>query len=258
MSDFETIRYEVDGHVARLTLHRPDRHNAMTNRMVRETRRALASAAEDRRVRVLVLTGAGTSFCPGADIFGIASGAADDPLEPSDFEVPVLLHEMPAVTIAAVNGACAGAGMMWALACDLRVAARSARFNTAFLDVGVAGDMGGPWTLSRLVGPSRARTLFFLPGKFDAEEAARLGVVERVVDDHALDAEVRTMVGRLVNAAPIALRTLKANFVAAERMSLRDFVSLETERHLKMFTTRDTREAFRARAEGRAPIFEDR
>jgi 2-(1,2-epoxy-1,2-dihydrophenyl)acetyl-CoA isomerase len=168
----ETIVYEKSGPVARLTMNRPDRLNGMTNRMLVETRHALAAAAEDRELRVLVLTGAGKGFCPGADIGQVASTAPDAPLTADDFRVPILLHSMPAVTIAAVNGACAGAGLGWALACDFRFAAESARFNVAFLDVGVAGDMGGPWSLSRIVGSARARELYFLPGKFDAAERA--------------------------------------------------------------------------------------
>lgn len=263
MSELETIRYDVDGGIATLTLDRPERMNAMTNLMVRETRDALALAASDRTIRVLVLTGAGRSFCPGADIqrvAGGANGAPDIALDRTDFDVPVLLHEMPAVTIAAVNGACAGAGLGWACACacDLRIAARSARFNTAFLDVGVAGDMGGPWTLTRLVGAAKARQLYFLPDKFGADDALAMGLVSRLADDDALASEVRALAERLAAAAPIALRTMKSNFVEAERMDLASFVTLETERHLRMFTTHDTREAFAARAEKRAPRFQGR
>jgi 2-(1,2-epoxy-1,2-dihydrophenyl)acetyl-CoA isomerase len=256
---YDTILVSVDGPIATLTLHRPDRMNAMTNRMVSETFRALTALAADRSVRVLVLTGSGRSFCPGADIGRIAGDAdRDDHLEPTDFNVPVLLHEMPAVTIAAINGACAGAALGWACACDLRLAARSARFNTAFLDVGVAGDMGGPWTLSRLVGPAKARELYFLPDKFDAAEALRIGLVARVCDDDQLTDEVKALTARLAAAAPIALRTLKANFVESERMDFASFVALETERHMRMFTTHDTREAFAAKAEKRPPQFEGR
>jgi len=255
---FDTIRYEVDGAVATLTLNRPERMNAMTNRMVTETAAALTIAAADGDVRVLVLTGAGRSFSPGADIGHIADEAADDPLTVADFRVPVLLHEMPAVTIAAVNGACAGAGFGWACACDLRLAARSARFNTAFLDVGVAGDMGGPWTLPRLVGAAKARELYLLPDKFDADEALRIGLVSRVLDEDELAPAVQAIAARLAGAAPIALRTMKANFVDAERVDLARFVEIETKRHLAMFETHDTREAFRARAEKRPPRFEGR
>ena len=256
MSEFDTITYVKDGPVATLTMNRPDRMNAMTNRMVLETGRALVQAAEDPELRVLVLTGAGRSFCPGADLQGVASGSInEDRLRPEDFRVPVQLHNLPAVTIAAVNGACAGAGLGWALACDLRVAARSARFNTAFLDVGVAGDMGGPWSLGHLVGRTKARELYFLPEKFDADEALRIGMVNRVAADDAFQDEVNLVVDRLRAAAPIALRTMKANFLDAERMDLAAFVGVETERHTRMFTTEDTREAFAAKVEKRAPRF---
>lgn len=258
---FETILYEKSGAIATLTMNRPDRLNGMTNRMLRETGEALAAAAEDRELRILVLTGAGRGFCPGADIQMVASGGgrdADVHLDASDFRVPVSLHEMPAVTIAAINGACAGAGLGWACACDLRFAARSARFNTAFLDVGVAGDMGGPWSLPRIVGATRARELYYLPGKFDAEEALRIGLVSRVFDDESFREEVRAIVQRLAEAAPIALRTMKSNFVAAERVGLAEYIALESARHLAMFSTHDTREAFAAKAEKRKPRFEGR
>jgi len=256
MSEYETILYEKDGPVATLTMNRPERMNSMTNRMVLETGRALVQAAEDPELRVLVLTGTGRSFCPGADLQGVASGSiSEDRLRPEDFRVPVQLHNLPAVTIAAVNGACAGAGLGWALACDLRVAARSAKFNTAFLDVGVAGDMGGPWSLGHLVGRAKARELYFLPEKFDADEALRIGMVNRVADDDRFQDEVNLVVDRLRAAAPIALRTMKANFLDAERMDLAAFVGVETERHTRMFTTEDTREAFAAKVEKRAPRF---
>jgi 2-(1,2-epoxy-1,2-dihydrophenyl)acetyl-CoA isomerase len=256
-ASFETITYEKSGAVATLTMNRPERMNGMTNRMLLETGQALARAAEDRDVRVLVLTGAGRAFCPGADLDVVVSGEspATDRVGAEDFRVPVLLHEMPAVTIAAVNGACAGAGLGWACACDFRFAAASARFNTAFLDVGVAGDMGGPWTLPRIVGAARARELYFLPGKFDAEQALRIGLVSAVFSDDRFREEVGKIVDRLAAAAPIALRTLKRNFVDAERMDFAGYVALESERHLPMFSTHDTREAFAAKVEKRKPRF---
>jgi len=252
---FETIRYEKSGAIATLTINRPDRMNGMTNLMLLETGQALATASRDRDLRVLILTGAGKAFCPGADLQGVASNAPDAPLHPSDFRVPLLLHDMPAVTIAAINGACAGAGLGWALACDFRYAATSARFNTAFLDVGVAGDMGGPWTLARIVGPARARELYFFPDKFEAEMALRIGLVSRVFPDDRFRDEVGAIANRLAGAAPIALRTLKANFVDSERMDFAGYVALESERHLRMFQTEDTREAFAAKVEKRKPRF---
>jgi 2-(1,2-epoxy-1,2-dihydrophenyl)acetyl-CoA isomerase len=255
---YETIRCETSGGLARLTLNRPDRLNGMTNGMVRETYEALTRVAADSSVRVLVLTGEGKGFCPGADLTHFTAREADEPLSARHFRVTALLHEMPAVTLAAINGACAGAGLGWALACDLRVVAASARMNTAFLDVAVAGDMGVPWTLPRLVGAAKARELSFLPGKFGADEALRLGLVAHVFPDESFRAETEAIVERLLAASPAALLTMKANYLAAERMTFTDFIDLETERHLVITQSADTAEAFRAFAEKRPPDFAPR
>ena len=263
-AEYRTIRYEAVDGIATLTLHRPERRNAMTNEMVRETAEALARAAEDQGLRVLVLTGSGTTFCPGADLHWVASGsgaadeggtANDQRLATADFQVPALLHAMPAVTVAAVNGACAGAALGWACGCDLRVATRSARFNTAFLDVGVAGDMALPWSLPRLVGAAKARELMMIPDKFDADEARRIGLVARVFDDESFRDEADAVVRRLADASPPALRTMKRNFLDAEGLRLSEFAEVEAQRHLDLFKLADTREAFAAKVEKRAPRF---
>jgi 2-(1,2-epoxy-1,2-dihydrophenyl)acetyl-CoA isomerase len=257
MSEFETLRYEVDGGLARLTLDRPDAMNGMTNQMVREARDALELAASDATVRVLVLTGEGRAFCPGADLKHFTGGGsgADERLTSREFQVTTLLHEIPAVTIAAINGACAGAGLGWALACDLRLMAASAKLNTAFLDVAVAGDMAIPWSLPRLVGAARARDLSFLPRKVDAAEAERIGLVARVFDDESFRSDVDDVLATLLKKSPTALRGLKEHYVAAERMALGDFVGYEAERHLRIAASADTAEAFRAFLEKREPRF---
>jgi 2-(1,2-epoxy-1,2-dihydrophenyl)acetyl-CoA isomerase len=262
MSDFDHILYEVADGVATVTMNRPEQLNGMTNRMLRETFEALTAASRDSSVRVLVLTGAGKGFCPGADLKRYTSGegnVADDVrTQPEHFRVGVLLHEMPAVTIAAINGACAGAGFGWACGADLRFAARSAMFNTAFLNVAVAGDMGLPWSLPRLVGVSKARELSFLTEKFTADEAQRIGFVAKVWDDADFRANVASAVARLAATSPIALRTMKAHYNAAERMGFGEYVDLETERHGRITASEDTREAFRAFVEKRAPVFTGR
>lgn len=252
---FETLRYEVDGGLARLTLDRPDAMNGMTNQMVREARDALELAASDATVRVLVLTGEGRAFCPGADLNHFTTGGRDERLTSREFKVTTLLHEIPAVTVAAINGACAGAGLGWALACDLRVMAANAKLNTAFLDVAVAGDMAIPWSLPRLVGAARARELSFLPRKVDADEALRIGLVARVFPSESFRDETEALVGGLLKKSPSALRGLKENYVAAERMTLADFVDYEAERHLRIAASPDTAEAFRAFLEKRDPKF---
>ena len=255
MTTFETLRYEVDGGLARLTLNRPDAMNGMTNQMVREARDALDLAASDASIRVLVLTGEGRAFCPGADLNHFTSGGQDERLTSREFKVTTLLHEIPAVTIAAINGACAGAGLGWALACDLRVMASTAKLNTAFLDVAVAGDMAIPWSLPRLIGAARARELSFLPGKIGADEALRIGLVARVFDTESFRDETDALVAGLLKKSPSALRGMKENYVAAERMTLGDFVDYEAERHLRIAASPDTAEAFRAFVEKREPKF---
>jgi 2-(1,2-epoxy-1,2-dihydrophenyl)acetyl-CoA isomerase len=257
---YETVHYESDGAIATVTLNRPTRRNSIAGSMLKDLNHALERAIADEGVRVLVLTGAGRDFCPGADLDATAGNSdagesSANRIGEDDFRMSRLLHEMPAVTIAAVNGACAGAGLGWAAACDMRVAADSARFNTAFLDVGVAGDMGGPWTLSRIVGPAKMRELYLLPGKFDAAEALRIGLVSRVWPEASFRDEVKALAERIASAAPLALRTLKANFLTSERASLADYLAIESQRHMGLFRTEDTKEAFRAIVEKRKPRY---
>jgi 2-(1,2-epoxy-1,2-dihydrophenyl)acetyl-CoA isomerase len=246
MSEYVTIRVDAEGPLSTLTMNRPERLNGITNQMLEETHEALQRLAADPAVRVLVLTGAGRGFCPGADLKHFSGGEPDVEISTDRFRVPVLLHEMPAVTVAAINGACAGAGLGWAAACDFRFAARSANFTTAFLNVAVAGDMGLPWSLPRLIGSARARELSFFPDKFSADEALRIGLVTDVFDDDRFRAEVAGRVDRLVAAPPVALRALKAHYVAAERMGFDDFVDLETARHRVIANSPETAAAFRA------------
>jgi 2-(1,2-epoxy-1,2-dihydrophenyl)acetyl-CoA isomerase len=253
---FDTLRYEVAGGLCRLTLNRPDHMNGMTNQMVREATDALEVASADSTIRVLVLTGEGKAFCPGADLKHFSGGGKDEVLTARDFKVTTLLHEMPAVTVAAINGACAGAGMGWALACDLRVMSASAKLNTAFLDVAVAGDMAIPWSLPRIVGAARARDLSFIPRRIEADEAERIGIVARVFADDSFRNDTEAVLTALLEKSPTALLGVKQNYLAAERMTFSDFVDYETERHLKIAASADTAEAFRAFVEKRKPVFQ--
>lgn len=254
MSSYSTISWNVDDSgIGTLWLDRPDQLNGIVHTMMRELHECLHTVARDPSVAVVVLTGRGRAFCPGADLK--ADRHDDEPLQEAWFDVPLLLHEMPQVTIAAVNGACAGAGLGFALACDLRYAARTARLNTAFLDVAVAGDMGVPWTLPRLVGAGRARELSMLPRKLTADEAQSIGMINEVFDDDRLLDEVTDRARRLAAASPRARNALKEHYVLAERTGFAEFLALESSRHMSIASSDDTREAFRAFVEKRPPHF---
>ena len=256
--DYETIRYEVAGNLATLTLNRPENLNGITNTMMRELYECLNVAADDADVRVLLFTGAGRGFCPGVDLKASTSGGKQEPNRREYFHVTTLLHEMPKVTIAAVNGACAGAGFGWACACDLRYASERAVFNSAFLGVAISGDMAGPWLLPRIVGATKARELFFMSQKFRADEAERIGLVLKTFPEDTFRDEVQAIAERLAKSAPLAIGEMKKNFVNAENLPLRDYIELETERHTRTGGSEDSREAFRAFVEKREPQFQGR
>lgn len=260
MSDLlETVE---DG-VAVLTLNRPDRLNALSDAMVNQLIEALARLGCDPAVGCIVLTGAGRGFCAGGDVKRMA-GAADVTMEErqeglrSKHEAVRLLRTIGKVVIAAVNGPAAGAGMGIALACDLRIAARSAKFRTAFAAVGFSGDFGGSWSLTRLVGTAKAREMYFLNTPVDAEEAVRLGLVGRVVDDAALMTEAMAMARQIAAGPRVAFAYMKRNLHAAETEPLQTVLDMEAIGQGRTYTTEDHREAAKAFVDKRQPVFRGR
>ena len=165
--------------VATLTLNRPERLNALSTPIMEGLLEALPRLARDAAVGVIVLTGAGRAFCAGGDVKSMAEGSIERSMEEAvthlrgRMEVSRLLHEIPKPTIAMVNGAAAGAGLSLALACDLRIAAQSARFVTAFANIGFSGDFGGSYFLSKLVGTGKARELYYTAEPLDADTGSR-------------------------------------------------------------------------------------
>jgi 2-(1,2-epoxy-1,2-dihydrophenyl)acetyl-CoA isomerase len=208
MSDLiETIE---DG-VATLTFNRPDRMNALSTPIMEGLLLGLPRLADDPAVRVVVLTGAGRAFCAGGDVKSMAEGGERrSPAEAtahlrSRMEVSRILHELPKLTIAMINGPAAGAGLAFALACDLRIAGASARLVTAFVRVGFSGDFGGSYFLTRLVGTAKARELYFTGRPVDAEEALSLGLVNRLVPDDQLATVTMELAQSLAHGPAIAL-----------------------------------------------------
>ncbi|MDP6343577.1 MAG: enoyl-CoA hydratase [Alphaproteobacteria bacterium] len=264
MSD--TVLYETDGPVATVTLNRPDRLNAMNKELIATMIETLDRAASDEAIRVLILTGSGRGFCAGGDLAGFADGEFKDemPIEAKiadlrrSMRTSQILRESELVTIAAINGACAGAGMSWALACDLRYAAEGAKFSTAFLNAGLSGDFGGTYTLTQIVGTAKARELYLLSERFDALEAERLGIVTKAMPADELLPQVRNIAQRLADSAPIALRRIKQNLNDATRLSMAEALDREADRHSRCGTTQDNTEAAKAFLEKRKPVFQGR
>lgn len=234
MSDIaSSVLVAYEGPLATLTLNRPERRNGVTVAMCAEIYEAVrAIAASD--ARVLIVRGAGQDFCVGADIAGPREGPPRTAAELGDMhQAAAVLHTMPQVSIAAIDGGCAGAGLGYAAACDLRWASMRAKFSTAFLNVGVSGDMGAAWSLTRLLGLARAREWLYFAGKHDARAALEAGFVTRLFAPEDLHAQARDLAQDLCARDPLALRLMKANCLSAEAMPIDAFIRIETERHLQ-------------------------
>jgi 2-(1,2-epoxy-1,2-dihydrophenyl)acetyl-CoA isomerase len=250
---------ERDG-VVTVVLNRPAKLNALNKSL----QAALVHTAEDiagrSRARAVVLTGDGRGFCAGGEL-GEEHDAGSWPLASEVGQlrwmvrVIELLVQMPKATIAAINGACAGAGLSLALACDVRVAAENAVFNTAFLTAGLPGDYGSAWLLTRLIGGARARDLLLFPRRLSAQDALELGLVNRVVPLDALPDTAQTMASQAAAAAPLAVRDMKLNLHAATHLDLGDYLSAESERQIACGRSDDAAEAGRAFLEKRSPVF---
>ena len=265
----ETLLGMIDEGVAVLTLNRPERRNALSADMIAALARVLGALEHDDTVGCIVLTGAGSAFCSGGDVKGMAE--AGRPGEPSvSFDARVQrqrrdqraisgrLYEMPKPTVAMIPGPAAGAGLSIALACDLRYAAETAVFTTAFAKVGFAGDYGGTWFLTQLVGPSKARELYLLADRFSANEAERLGIVNAVLPAAELEPHTLSIARRLAAGPRIAYRYMKENLNRAVGGELGECLDMEALLHNHTGRTEDHREAAQAFVEKREPVFKGR
>lgn len=259
----------LDDGILTITLNRPEARNALSTLMVAALARLLGEAETDAAVKCVVLTGAGKGFCAGGDIKAMASEG--DAGEQRGLEGPLHLQQigqrgtagklftMPKPTIALVNGAAAGAGLALALACDLRLMSSAAVMVTAFAKVGLPGDFGGTYFISRLIGAAKARELYLLSDRVNADEALRLGLTNWVVEPDDLREEGLRLARRLASGPSVAFRYMKANLNRAIDGTLDACLDLEVTHHFHcVTTTQDHREAARAFVEGREPIFEGR
>src|SRR5258705_8489465 len=212
---YEHLLIKEEAGVLTITLNRPDKLNAFIGHMRRDLAEALEHAGSDRAVRVVVITGAGRAFCSGGDVRFMA-----ELMERGDSEefarilgagrrVICSIRQITKPVVAAVNGPASGAGCNLAFACDLRIAANTATFSQSFAKVGLHPDWGGTYFLPRLVTPNKACELFFLGDSIDANEAARLGIVNQVVAPEELENATMQLAQRLRAAPPIALAAAK-------------------------------------------------
>ncbi len=257
-----------DGAVLTLTLHRPQALNSFTGDMHDALMAALKAAAADSEVRCVVLTGAGRGFCAGQDLSDpaiapdLSPGAAPKDIgaliEARYKPLALMLHDFPVPVLAAVNGVAAGAGANIALNCDMVIAARSASFIQAFSKIGLIPDAGGTWLLPRLVGRAQAMALAMLGDKLSAEEAQRIGLIYRCVDDASLAAEAQALAQRLAAMPVRALAETRRAFAQADHLTLSAALTLEADVQRRMGNSADYREGVGAFFEKRAAVFKDR
>jgi 2-(1,2-epoxy-1,2-dihydrophenyl)acetyl-CoA isomerase len=247
------VGYEVDGAVATITLQRPAAMNSMSTAAKVELLAAVCEAGADDAVRAVVLTGAGDrAFCAGQDLRDLGHDSAGGPPDLGDTVLehynPIVLGlaTMPKPVIAAVNGVAAGAGAAFALACDVRFAARSASFLMAFANIGLTGDSGISWTLQRIVGHARALTMLLLPERLDAERALELGMVNAVVPDEALMEATRELAARMAAGPTRAYAAIKQSVLHAASADLGSTLALEAELQRELGFSADHRDAVRS------------
>jgi 2-(1,2-epoxy-1,2-dihydrophenyl)acetyl-CoA isomerase len=266
----EDLLVRVDDGVGVLTMNRPERRNALSGPMVSALGRTLAAFEVDDEVGCILVTGAGGAFCAGGDVKAMAESTEDSTGRRASLDerihlqrldqraVSGRLFEMPKPTVAALPGPAAGAGLSIALACDLRYAAERAVLTTAFARVGFAGDYGGTWFLTRLVGPARARELYYLSTRLSAEEAKAEGIVNGVFPDDRFDVEAFEIAKRLAAGPRVAYRYMKENLNRAVFGELGECLDMEAAHHIRTGLTEDHREAVAAFNEKREPSFKGR
>jgi enoyl-CoA hydratase/carnithine racemase len=281
MSTYEDILYDVKDRVAVITLNRPDKLNAWTAPMQASIKRAVIDAANNDNVRVIVVTGAGRGFCAGADMGNLQQirpekwnerelARADNEVEPpkSNLGPDVSSHyggrfgylmSIRKPVIAAINGPCAGIGLVFTLYCDLRFAASEAKFTTAFAQRGLIAEHGISWLLPRITGTAHALDILFSARKFSAEEAGRINLVNRVFPQENFLPAVMDYAKQLAGTvSPRAMAVMKAQVWKALYQDLNDAVAVGDAEMQKSFATEDFKEGVAHFVEKRAPRFTGR
>lgn len=260
---YEHIRVEVQGHVGRLTLARPEDRNAMTLAMGHEIERAVAALNADASVRVVVVTGAGKAFSSGGNLktlgkeAGLSSEGTDLGGGEAFYKSFLSIRDLAVPSIAAVNGHAIGAGLCFAIACDLRVVHRDAKLGMTFVKLGIHPGMAATWNLPRLIGPARAADLLYTGRLVGANEALALGIASRVAGDD-FERVVTETADEIAANGPIAVRLVKETLRAAFDRTLDEAVKREAAAQAETFATEDAREGLLAIMQKRPPSFRGR
>ncbi len=251
--------------VSQITLNRPDKLNAMTSELIQDLHEAFDSIAVDPSIRVVVLTGAGRGFCAGLDLGGYGEAPHTEGLGRIQTGFAVQQHiagliprmrSLPQPIIAAVNGAAAGGGFALVLGSDVRLAARSAKFNAAFIRIGLSAcDIGTSWLLPRLVGVARAQELMLTGRVFDSAEAYRIGLVVELFDDDELIAAAYAKAEQIMLNAPMGVALTKQGMWTALEVPMQAAIDIENRQQIMLSQTRDHREAMAAFIERRSPNY---
>jgi 2-(1,2-epoxy-1,2-dihydrophenyl)acetyl-CoA isomerase len=260
---YETVHYEKANGVANIALNRPEKLNAFDGTLHDELYKALGDAAEDEEIRCIVVRGEGRGFSAGADLAQVVRDADGDPdlgeyLRTTYSRLVKRMVGIEKPIVAALHGPVYGAGVGVALACDLRVAAQSARFSVAFVKIGLMPDAGVTFLLPRVVGLGRAMEMSMLGDALDAEEACRIGLVNKVVADDSLSEEVRNLAGRLATMPTSALGRMKRVLYASFETELETALETEAEGQTFCGFTQDHREGVTAFFEKREARFTGR
>jgi 2-(1,2-epoxy-1,2-dihydrophenyl)acetyl-CoA isomerase len=255
------LLYDITDRVAIVTLNRPEVMNAFSDTMREDLLRAVREAASNAEVRCVMITGAGRAFCAGGDIANMAE--LQDKGDTSVIgrrmalgsQVIHCLREMPKPVIAAINGAAAGAGVNLALACDIRLAAKSARFSESFVKIGLVPDWGGTYLLTQIVGTGKALELMMIGDRIDADDALRLGLLNRIFPDETFREEVLRVAHQLASGPAETLAHIKRAVYLGATGTLAESLSYEEQAQKHVFLSGDSKEGMRAFLEKRAPKF---